>query len=65
MERLNETLAEACFGGGIGRQLGIDDCNHAGIQDLVESGASVKDSQDQTANPRPSNSSSGSVGPRL
>ena len=45
MERLNEKLGDACAGGGIGRNnFGVDDCNHAHIEDLIQQGASIRDS---------------------
>lgn len=46
MERLNEKLGDACAGGGFGRrQFGVDDCNHALIEDLVQQGASIRDAR--------------------
>ena len=44
-ERLNEKLGDACTGGGFGRTDSRDDCNHALIQDLVQSGASISKSK--------------------
>ena len=46
MERLDEKLGDACAGGGMGRrQFGVDDCNHALIEDLVQQGASIRDAR--------------------
>jgi hypothetical protein len=46
MERLNEKLGDACAGGGFLRSnAGTDDCNHADIQDLIQRGASIRDSR--------------------
>ena len=46
MERLNEKLGDACAGGGMGRSnFGVDDCNHAHIEDLIQQGASIRDSR--------------------
>ena len=48
-ERLNEKLGDACTGGGFGRTDSRDDCNHALIQDLVQSGASISKSKPRDA----------------
>ena len=46
MERLDEKLGDACAGGGMGRsRFGVDDCNHALIEDLLQQGASIHDAR--------------------
>ena len=46
MEHLNEKLGDACAGGGFARtNSGVDDANHAHIEDLIREGASIRDSR--------------------